>query len=345
MSEHQFLHPSWAQNKSKLLEPCITYKPFRYPWAYEAWHKQQSLIWLPEEVPMSDDVQDWQSKITDAERNLLTQCFRFFTQADVGVNVCYTDYYLKIFGPTEVRMMLCAFANMETIHMGAYAYLLDTVGMPESEYHTFMQYQEMRDKWELLQGFDDLSLEGIAASLSLYGAFVEGLQLFASFAILMNFPRFNKMKGMGQIVTWSVRDETLHTQSIIRLFRTFVHENSFLWTKGLQERICEGCKEVIRLEDRFIDLSFEQGGVEGMEAEDLKKYIRYIGNRRLIQLGLEPIFDIKENPLPWMDSILNGIEHTNFFEGRATEYTKASSTGAWDEVWQALDKHEQKANH
>ena len=338
MSTRKLLHPSWAQNKSKLLVPSETYKPFHYPWAYTAWHKQQSIVWLPEEVPMSDDIQDWQNKLSSEERNLLTQCFRFFTQADVGVNCCYTDYYLRIFGPTEIRMMLCAFANMETIHMGAYAYLLDTVGMPESEYHTFMQYQEMRDKWELLQRLEDVSLEGIAASLALYGAFVEGLQLFASFAILMNFPRFNKMKGMGQVVTWSVRDETLHTQSIILLFRTFISENSFLWTKALQERISNACQEVINLEDRFIDLAFEQGGVQGMEPQDVKNYIRYIGNRRLTQLGLEPLYSITDNPLPWMDTLLNGIEHTNFFEGRATEYTKASSTGTWDEVWKTLDK-------
>lgn len=328
----KLLHPSWKDNKSRLLIPSTTYKPFHYPWAFDAWNQQQSILWLPQEIPMSDDVDDWKNRITDEERNLLTQCFRFFTQADVGVNSCYTDYYLRIFGPTEIRMMLCSFANMETIHMGAYAYLLDTVGMPEVEYQTFLEYQEMREKWELLQRFDDLSLEGIASSLALYGAFVEGLQLFASFAMLMNFPRFNKMKGMGQVVTWSVRDETLHTHSMIKMFRSFVSENAFLWTNRLKERITEACREVIRLEDNFIDLSFEQGGVQGMEPQDVKNYIRYIGNRRLDQLGLEPIYDIKENPLPWMDSILNGLELTNFFEGRPTEYTKASSTGSWSDV-------------
>ncbi|MCY4414048.1 MAG: ribonucleotide-diphosphate reductase subunit beta [Alphaproteobacteria bacterium] len=329
----KLLHPSWSANKSRLLIPSETYKPFFYPWAFEAWNQQQSIIWLPQEIPMSDDVRDWQYNITDEERNLLVQCFRFFTQADVGVNSCYTDYYLKIFGPTEIRMMLCAFANMETIHMGAYAYLLDTVGMPEVEYQTFLQYKEMSEKWELIQNFYDESLEGIAASLAMYGAFVEGLQLFASFAMLMNFPRFNKMKGMGQVVTWSVRDETLHTHSIIKMFRTFVTENNFLWTKKLQDRIISACEEVVRLEDNFIELAFEQGGVQGLEAQDIKNYIRYIGDRRLTQLGLKPVFGIAKNPLPWMDSILNGLEHANFFEGRATEYTKASSTGSWDEVF------------
>ena len=229
-------------------------------------------------------------------------------------------------------MMLCAFANMETIHMGAYAYLLDTVGMPEVEYQTFLEYAEMREKWELLQNLHDASLEGIAASLALYGAFVEGLQLFASFAMLMNFPRFNKMKGMGQVVTWSVRDETLHTHSIIKMFRCFVSENSFLWTDRLKERITEACREVVRLEDNFIDLSFEQGGVQGLEPQEVKNYIRYIGDRRLTQLGLRPIFNMGTNPLPWMDSALNGLELTNFFEGRPTEYTKASSTGSWSDV-------------
>jgi ribonucleoside-diphosphate reductase beta chain len=174
----------------------------------------------------------------------------------------------------------------------------------------------------------------VAKTLAVFGGFTEGLQLFASFAILMNFPRFNKMKGMGQIVTWSARDETLHTNSTVRLFRTFVDENPEIWTDETRQDLYKACETVVTHEDAFIDLAFEMGGVEGLDAEEVKQYIRYIGNRRLTQLGLNPIYEVEKNPLPWMDEMLNGIEHTNFFENRATEYSKASTKGSWDEAFE-----------
>ncbi len=317
-----------------LLEERHVYKPFRYPWAYEAWLTQQRIHWLPEEVPLADDVKDWAKKLSDGERNLLTQIFRFFVQADVEVNNCYMKHYSRVFKPTEVQMMLSAFSNMETIHISAYSHLLDTIGMPESEYEAFMKYKEMKDKYDYMQEWGVDTKEDIAKTLAVFGAFTEGVQLFASFAILMNFPRFNKMKGMGQIVSWSVRDETLHTQSIIKLFRAFVDENRDIWTPELQREIYKACETIVTHEDAFIDLAFEQGGIQGLTGEDVKQYIRWIADRRLSQLNLQPIYRIQSNPLPWMDAILNGVEHANFFESRATEYSKASTEGSWDEAFE-----------
>lgn len=316
-----------------LLQERLVYKPFRYPWAYDAWLMQQRIHWLPEEVPMADDVRDWQRNLNESEKNLLTQVFRFFVQADIEVNNCYMKHYSQVFKPTEIQMMLAAFSAMETIHIAGYAYLLDTIGMPEVEYSAFLKYKAMKDKYDYLQQFGCDSLEGIAKTLAIFGAFTEGLQLFASFAILMNFPRFGKMRGMGQIVTWSVRDETLHTNSIIKLFRTFIDENPELWTDQLKKDLVNACEVIIEHEDAFIDLAFEMGGVEGLTSTDVKRYIRYIADYRLSQLGLEAVFHIERNPLPWMDEILNGIEHTNFFENRATEYSRAATQGTWDEAF------------
>ncbi|MEC7489519.1 MAG: ribonucleotide-diphosphate reductase subunit beta [Pseudomonadota bacterium] len=316
-----------------LLEANPVYKPFRYPWAYDAWLTQQRVHWLPEEVPLADDVKDWHHKLTAEERNLLTQIFRFFTQSDIEVNNCYMKRYSRVFQPTEVQMMLSAFSNIETIHIAAYSHLLDTIGMPETEYQAFLRYKEMKDKFDYLQQFDVDTKENIARTLAVFGAFTEGLQLFASFAILMNFPRFNKMKGMGQIVSWSVRDESLHTESIIKLFRTFVSENSEIWTEEFQRSLYVLCSEMVEHEDSFIDLAFELGGVEGLNGTEVKEYIRYIADRRLTQLGLQPIYRLEKNPLPWMDEMLNGMEHTNFFENRATEYSKAATQGSWEDVW------------
>ena len=315
-----------------LLQPRLYYKPFQYPWAYKAWEIQQRSHWFPEEVPMSDDVQDWARNLTYHDKNLLTQIFRFFTQADVDVHNCYMKHYANVFKPPEICMMLSAFANIETIHIGAYSYLLDTIGMPEVEYKAFLEYQEMKDKHDYLQQFSMDSNADIARTLAVFGAFTEGLQLFASFAILLNFPRFNKMKGVGQIIAWSVRDETLHTKSIIKLFRTFVIEHD-LWNEDLRDDLYYICDEMVKHEDAFIDLAFELGPVKGLSPDEVKRYIRYIANRRLKELGLNTLYDVLKNPLPWIDSMLNGLEYVNFFENIPTEYSRASTQGTWQEAF------------
>ena len=319
--------------KIDLLTENPVYKPFRYEWAYEAWLTQQRVHWLPEEVPLAEDVKDWSVNLTNGERNLLTQIFRFFTQADVEVNNCYMKHYSQVFKPTEVLMMLSAFSNIETVHVAAYSYLLDTIGIPEAEYAAFLKYKAMKDKFDYMQSFNVKSKHEIAKTLAAFGAFTEGLQLFASFAILMNFPRFGKMKGMGQIVSWSVRDETLHCNSIIKLFRTFIQENPELWTPKLVNEIQHICGIIVDHEDAFVDLAFEQGDIEGLTSAEVKTYIRYIADRRLTQLGIDELYNVEKNPLPWLDEMLNAVEHTNFFENRSTEYSKASTLGTWEEAF------------
>ncbi|QNK01736.1 ribonucleotide-diphosphate reductase subunit beta [Dyella telluris] len=315
------------------------YKPFSFPWAYEAWHTQQKMHWLPEEVPMADDVQDWRRNLSPSEQNLLNHIFRFFVQSDVEISKSYHSLYLKWFKPTEIQMMLNAFNNMETIHIAAYSHLIDTLGLPEVEYEAFLKYREMKEKWEYLQGFyEPKDVRELALSMAVFGAFTEGLQLFASFAMLLNFPRFNKMKGMGQIITWSVRDESHHCENIIRLFHDVLRENPEVNDAQLRAQIEQACRDVVAHEDAFIDLAFEMGGVKGMTAEEIKQYIRYIADRRLIQLGYKGIFKVKENPLPWLDEMLNAVEHVNFFEQRGTEYAKAATQGTWGDVFAELDE-------
>ena len=328
-----------AQPKAGLLTPSIAYKPFRYPWAFDFWQKQQQVHWLPEEVPLGEDVKDWASKLNDNERNLLTQIFRFFTQSDIEVHDNYIEKYGRVFKPTEIKMMLSAFANMETVHIAAYALLLETIGMPEAEFGAFMEYEAMRDKHNFMQKFGVDTDADICRTLAMFGGFTEGLQLFASFAMLINFPRFNKMKGMGQIVSWSVRDESLHCEGIIKLYHAFNKETGAV-TKSVADDIVDCCKTVVGLEDKFIDLSFEMGPVEGMTPDDIKQYIRYIADWRLRQLELPEVFGVQENPLPWLQVLLSGVEHANFFEARATEYSKAATKGSWtggEGVWDAFD--------
>ena len=227
-----------------LLTPSAAYKPFRYPWAFDMWKKQQQVHWMPEEVPMGEDVKDWAANLNDGERNLLTQIFRFFTQADVEVNNCYMKHYSQVFKPTEVQMMLSAFSNIETIHISAYSHLLDTLGMPEVEYQAFLKYKAMKDKYDYMQEWGVSTPADVAKTLAVFGAFTEGL-----------------------------------------------------------------------------------------EGDEVKAYIRYIADRRLTQIGLQPIYKTDKNPLPWLEEMLNGVEHTNFFENRATEYSRAATQGSWEEAF------------
>lgn len=318
-----------------LLEVRTNYKPMQYPWAFDAYKFQNQMHWLPEEVPLHDDLVDWQTKLTMEEKNLLTQIFRFFTQGDVDIAQGYLDKFIPVFKPPEVRMMLTAFAAMESTHVHAYSLLLDTIGMPETEYLAFSQYKEMAEKHDYFAGFGVENKAAIAKTLATYSAFGEGLQLFSSFVILLNFSRFNRMKGMCQIVTWSVRDESLHVESMIKLFRQYAAENPEIITDDFKKEIYDIAREMVRLEDAFIDLAFAAGGVQGLTPEEVKKYIRYVADRRLISLGLRGNWKIKDNPLPWLDWVLNGVEHTNFFENRATEYAKGTLQGSWADVWAA----------
>jgi ribonucleoside-diphosphate reductase beta chain len=334
-------------NNAGLLGTRTYYKPFDYPWAFEYYKAQQDAHWGTNEVPLHEDIKDW-ARAGEEERNLITQLFRFFTQGDVDVAAGYYDKFIPLFRKPELRMMMGAFANMESVHQEAYALLLDTIGMPEVEYQAFAEYEEMAAKHEYVNNFNPQNMwtksydpnsfidknKEIAKALAVYPAFTEGLQLFSSFAILLNFSRFGKYKGMSQIVTWSVRDESLHVEGMLQVFRTFIQENQGVWTDEFKKEIYTIAREMVDLEDRFIDLVFELGGVQGLEADEVKQYIRYIGDRRLLQLGLKPNWGIKDNPLPWLDEILNGIEHSNFFETRVTEYSKSPLLGSWSEVWE-----------
>ena len=230
-------------------------------------------------------------------------------------------------------MMMGAFNNMESIHQHAYSLLLDTVGMPEAEYKAFAEYEAMADKHEYIDNVKVTKGDkrSIAKALAVYSGFTEGLQLFSSFIVLLNFPRFGKMKGMGQIITYSIRDESLHVEAMTKLFREFIKENIEIWTDDFKKEIYQACRDMVKLEDRFLDLVFEMGDIEGLTKEEVLKYIRYIADRRLLQLGLKPNYGVKDNPLLWLDDVL-GVEHQNFFEGRATAYMKAGLRGDVDKV-------------
>ena len=324
-----------TKKKSRITDNRDAFKPFNYPWAYDDWLKHEQSHWMHTEVPMLEDVKDWKNRLSDSEKQFLTHIFRFFTQGDIDVAGGYVNNYLPYFPQPEIRMMLMGFAAREALHVAAYSHLIETLGLPDTTYNQFLEYQEMKDKHDYVLNISSQNGDraSTATHIAVFSAFTEGMQLFSSFIMLLNFPRTGKMKGMGQIVTWSIVDETQHAESMIKLFRTYIEENKEIWNDDLKGRIYSIAEKMVELEDKFIELAFSMGDMEGLNAEDVKRYIRYICDRRLISLGLKGIFKVKKNPLPWVEEMINAPTHTNFFENRATDYAKGALSGDWSDVW------------
>jgi ribonucleoside-diphosphate reductase beta chain len=321
----------------RVTDERTSFKPFNYPWAYNAWLTHEQSHWLHTEVPMAEDVKDWKNKLSPSQKQFLTHIFRFFTQGDVDVASGYVKNYLPYFPQPEVRMMLLGFAAREALHVAAYSHLIETLGLPDTTYNQFLDYQQMKDKHDYVTDISSKNgdLASTARHIAVFSAFTEGMQLFSSFIMLLNFPRHGMMKGMGQIVTWSIVDETQHCESMIKLFRTYIEENKEIWNDELKGQIYTIAEKMVVLEDRFVDLAFEMGDMPDLTANDVKQYIRYICDRRLISLGMKGVYKVKKNPLPWVEEMINAPTHTNFFENRATDYAKGALSGDWENVWGA----------
>ena len=317
-----------------LMEFSETYKPFHYPWAVEITTRHEKVHWIEDELDLSEDVADWKSgKMSSIEKEYVTNILRLFTQSDVAVGQNYFDQFIPKFKNNEVRNMLGSFATREGIHQRAYALLNETLGLSDAEYHAFLEYTEMTDKLDFMMESDPNTVRGLGLALA-KSVFNEGVALFASFVMLLNFQRFGKMKGMGKVVEWSIRDESIHVEGVSKLFKAYCAEHPKIVNDEFKAEIYEMARVAVKLEDKFVDLAYKLGDIEGLDEKEVKQYIRYITDRRLLQLGLKTNFKVKENPLPWLEWVLNGADHTNFFENRVTEYEVAGLSGKWDEVYE-----------
>jgi len=317
-----------------VLQESVTYKPFRYPWAVEFAVNSEKAHWGEWEAKLQDDVTQWQgNKLSAHEKNHITQILRLFTQSDVQVGTNYLEYYIPKFKNNEIRAMLTSFANREFVHQRSYALLNDTLGLPESEYSVFLDYKEMKDKIDFMADVDMGSHTGMAKAIA-RSVMNEGMSLFSAFAMLLNYQRYGKMKGMCEIVEWSIKDETVHCNGMVELFRTFCKEHPRIVTDEFKASIYDMFREGVALEDKVISLAFEMGAIEGITEQEVKQYIRYIADRRLIQLGLKGNWKVKENPLPWLDWIVSGDSFKNFFEGTVTDYSADGMSGT-DWGWEA----------
>jgi ribonucleoside-diphosphate reductase beta chain len=315
-----------------ITEPRLWYKPFEYQQAFDFYKDQHRVHWLADEVPLASDLNDWKLKLTNSEKNLIGNILKSFAQTEVHVNDYWSTKVSIWFPKPEVQAMARVFADFESIHAEAYARLNEELGL--DNFQAFLEDETSKAKIDRLIETPGESLEERALSLAIFSAFTEGVNLFSSFAILMSFQLRNLMKGTGQIVEWSVRDESLHSKAGCWLYKTLLSENPTLDTPELRNKIIEACELSVQLESDFIEKAFEMGDIEGLTKDQLKNFIKARANEKMIELGYNAIYnDINPNLLKqieWFGHLTSGKTHQDFFAGRVTNYSK--SNGDWSDL-------------
>ena len=308
-----------------ITEPRNYYKPFEYQEAFEFFKQQHRAHWISDEVPLASDLNDWKSKLTKSEKNLIGNILKSFAQTEVHVNDYWSTKVSLWFPKPEIQAMARAFADFESIHAEAYARLNEELGL--DDFKAFLEDEVSKAKIDRLVETPGETLEDRAVSLAIFSAFTEGVNLFSSFAVLMSFQLRNLMKGTAQVVEWSVRDESLHSKAGCWLFRTLLEEQPELNSDKIREKVIEACETSVQLEFDFIDKAFEMGDIEGLNIEQLKNFIKARANEKMIELGYKPIYnDIDPNLLKqmeWFGHLTSGKSHTDFFSSRVTNYSKS----------------------
>jgi ribonucleoside-diphosphate reductase beta chain len=317
-----------------LLDPRATYAPFQYEWAYKYWELQQQSHWLPSEINMASDINDWKINLNDVERNLIGHILKGFTQSEVFIQEYWGQMVAKWFKKVEIQLMCSAFSSMEGIHAVAYALLNQSLGL--EDFDAFLQEPSAKAKIDRLIGTKGKTKAEIARSIAIFSAFNEGVNLFSSFAILLNFSRTNKLKGVGQIIAFSIKDESLHSEAGCKVFRTLIEEYPEIWTDELKKDIYEAARITVELEDDFIKKAFEGGEVEGITEHDLKNFIRFRTNTKLEDIGLKKNWKNLDKEalerMSWFDILSAGTSHSDFFASRVDSYSKANIdfSGIWE---------------
>jgi ribonucleoside-diphosphate reductase beta chain len=316
-----------------ILQPRATYAPFEYPEAYGYWERQQQSHWLHTEVSMASDINDWKMNLTESERSVVGHILNGFTQSEVFIQEYWSSMVSRWFRKPEIQMMAATFAAFESIHAVSYAYLNQSLGL--EDFGAFLHEPTAKAKIDRLIGTKGKSRQEIARSLAIFSAFNEGVNLFSSFAVLMNFSRHNRLKGVGQIIAFSIKDESLHSEAGCWLFRTLVEEHPEIWTEELRAEIHQAALLTVELEDAFIDRAFHLGPVQGLDPADLKQFIRHRTNTKLADLGLKPRWRPDRAALQrmeWFDVFSAGVTHADFFAQRVDSYARGvvDFSGIWE---------------
>jgi ribonucleoside-diphosphate reductase beta chain len=317
-----------------LLDKRITYSPFEYEQAYKYWELQQQSHWMHSEIAMASDINDWKINLTEIEKSVIGNILKGFTQSEIFIQEYWGSMVSDWFKKPEIQMMAATFSAFESIHAVSYAYLNQSLGL--EDFSAFLAEPTAKAKIDRLVITKGKSKEEIARSLAIFSAFNEGVNLFSSFAVLLNFSRFNKMKGLGQIISFSIKDESLHSEAGCWLFRTFISEYPEIWTDELKKSIYDAARVTVELEDAFIDKAFELGPIDGLDPNDLKSFIRHRANTKLVDLGLKKNWkNINKDSLErmsWFDIMSSGVSHSDFFASRVDSYAK--NTHNWENIWE-----------
>jgi ribonucleoside-diphosphate reductase beta chain len=330
---------------SKLFENRVEYKPFEYPVYYtEGWLKQAQSFWLHTEISMQGDVKDWNENLTPSEKNLVGNILLGFAQTECAVSDYWTGMVTKWFPKHEIKQMAMMFGSQETIHATAYSYLNETLGL--EDFKAFLKEPSIAAKFDYLMEVeseyspsdllnDPKARHDVARSLAIFSAFAEGVSLYSSFAVLYSFQMRNLLKGIGQQMKWSVRDESLHSKMGCQLFRHMCQEYPEL-KESVSEEIYTAAELMVKMELDFIDKMFEMGDLDNLKKEDLKNFIKSRANDKLIELGYEKRFDFNEESagkLDWFYHLTGGQTWTDFFAVRPTDYSKAGEEDDWDDIY------------
>jgi ribonucleoside-diphosphate reductase beta chain len=316
-----------------ITKPRPTYGPFEYPKYYDFFQKQQMAHWLPWEIQMGSDINDWKMSLSETDKQVIGSILKGFTQTEIFIEDYWSNRVANWFKKPEIQMMANTFAGFESIHAAGYSYLEESLGI--QNYEAFLHEPTAKAKIDRLMETKGKTKREIALSLAIFSGFNEGVNLFASFAVLMSFPQRNLLKGLGQIVSWSIRDETLHSQAGCSLFRDFISENQDLWTDEFKKELYDAARLTVQLEDEFVDKAFGKGDLPNLSKYDLKNYIRYRANTKLQDLGLKQNWKNLDKEslerLSWFDVLSSGVELQDFFAQRVSEYSK--STASFEEIW------------
>ena len=330
---------------SSLFTERIPFKPFEYPEYYtEGWLKQAQAFWLHTEISMQGDVKDWNENLLPHEKHLVGNILLGFAQTECAVSDYWTTMVTKWFPKHEIKQMAMMFGSQETIHATAYSYLNESLGLEDFE--AFLHEPAIAEKFDFLTSttaewtHEDLQTNPIARkevarSLAIFSAFAEGVSLYSSFAVLYSFQMRNLLKGIGQQMKWSVRDESLHSKMGCELFREMCNEYPELHNE-VKDDVHQAAKYMVEMEHKFIDMIFEQGDLENLKSDNLKEFISKRGNEKLKELGYEPTFefdDTKASNLDWFYHLTGGTTHTDFFAVRPTDYSKANEGEDFNDIW------------
>jgi len=317
-----------------LFKERIAYKPFEYPEYYtEGWLKQAQAFWLHTEIPMSGDVKDWNEKLTDEEKNLVGNILLGFAQTECAVSDYWTQKVVGWFPKHEIQQMAMMFGSQETIHAVAYSYLNETLGLEDFE--AFLHEPATAERFDNLVAYEGNDPVGIGKSLAIFSAFAEGVSLYSAFAVLYSFQLRNLLKGIGQQMKWSVRDESLHSRMGCKLFNQMCNEIPTLRDE-CKDDIYKAAETMVELEEKYIDKMFEMGDIENLKSEDLKQFVRKRANEKLQELGYDPTFTYSQEAadnLDWFYHLTGGVTNTDFFAMRPTDYSKANEGEDFEDIW------------